>query len=343
MQTAVLEAPRRFGVVERPVPAAGDGQVLVRVAATAVCHTDLSIYTGGHPGVRYPVVLGHEAAGTVHAVGAGVSRTVPGQRVLINPIIACGSCDCCRRGLENLCRKAGLLGRELDGSLCGYLCLPERFVYPLPAHLPLEDATLIETLATVRHGQARAAIRAGESVAVVGQGAAGLLHTRLARLAGADPVIAISRSPWKLDMARALGAQRVVRASAQEAVDEVIRITRGSGVDVVVDAAGGAGVFKAALEMLRPGGRLLEFAVDAGAHPDLSMFPVYFKELAIVGSRALLPADLTAAIAMAAAGQVDFSGFITARFPLAETAAAFAEYERNPDSVLRIAIFGEGS
>ncbi|MFI5400427.1 MAG: zinc-binding dehydrogenase [SAR324 cluster bacterium] len=343
MQTAVLEAPRRFGVVERPVPAAGKGQVVVRVAATAVCHTDLSIYTGDHPGVHYPVVLGHEAAGTVQAVGAGVSRAVPGQRVLINPIIACGSCDSCLRGAENLCRTAGLLGRELDGSLCGYLCLPERFVYLLPARLSLEDATLIETLATVRHGQARAAIQAGESVAILGQGAAGLLHTRLARLAGADPVISISRSPWKLNLARGLGAHRVVQASAQEAVAEVNRITRGSGVDLVVDAAGGAGVFKAGLEMARPGGRLLAFAVDGAAHSDTSMFPVYFKELGIIGSRALLPADMTAAIELAAAGEVDLSGFITARFPLAETAAAFAEYERNPEGVLRIAICGEGS
>jgi 2-desacetyl-2-hydroxyethyl bacteriochlorophyllide A dehydrogenase len=342
MQTAVLEAPRRFGVVERPVPAVGKGQVLVRVAATAICHTDLTIYTGDHPGVHYPVVLGHEAAGMVDAVGAGVSRAVPGQRVLINPIIACGSCDSCLRGAENLCRTAGLLGRELDGSLCGYLCLPERFVYPLPAHLPLDDATLIETLATVRHGQARAAIQAGEAVAVLGQGAAGLLHTRLARLAGGDPVISISRSQWKLDMARGLGAHRLVKASAEDAVDEVNRITGGSGVDLVVDAAGGAAVFKAGLEMLRPGGRLLAFSVDGEAHPGFSMFPVYFKELSIIGSRALVPADLTAAIELAASGAVDLSGFITARFPLAETPAAFEEYERDPEHVLRIAIGCDG-
>src|SRR6058998_4126426 len=99
MRTAVLQAPRRFEVTERPTPRPGRGEVLVRVAATAVCHTDLAIYTGRHPGVRYPVVLGHEAAGVVDAVGAD-ARMAVGARVAINPIIACGFCDSCVRGDE---------------------------------------------------------------------------------------------------------------------------------------------------------------------------------------------------------------------------------------------------
>src|SRR5438034_6574469 len=109
-RAAVLEAPRRFEVAERPKPLPGPGEALVRVAATAVCHTDLAIYTGRHPGVRYPVVLGHEAAGVVDAVGAD-ARIAVGARVAINPIIACGSCGSCVRRDENLCRRAGLLGR----------------------------------------------------------------------------------------------------------------------------------------------------------------------------------------------------------------------------------------
>src|SRR5207247_8983239 len=116
MRTAVLQAPRRFEVTEQPTPRPGRGEAVVRVAGTAVCHTDLAIYTGRHPGVRYPVVLGHEAAGIVEAVGTD-SRIGVGTRVVINPIIACGACDCCTRGDETLCRRAGLLGRELDGSL----------------------------------------------------------------------------------------------------------------------------------------------------------------------------------------------------------------------------------
>src|SRR3989442_14833749 len=139
MRTAVLQAPRRFEVAERPTPRPGRGAALVRVAATAVCHTDLSIYTGQHPGVRYPVVLGHEATGVVEAVGPDV-RIPGGARGGINPIIACGACDCCLRGDENLCRRAGLLGRELDGSPAGQVGLPARDLPPPPPQLRLPAA-----------------------------------------------------------------------------------------------------------------------------------------------------------------------------------------------------------
>src|SRR5213594_603043 len=140
-RAAVLQAPHRFALVDRAVPVPGRGDVVVRVAATAVCHTDLAIYTGEHPGVLYPRVMGHEATGVVESVGADVRRLSAGQRVVIDPIIACGSCDCCRRGQGNLCRNAGLLGREMDGTLAQHLALPERYVHPLPPHLPLAPAT----------------------------------------------------------------------------------------------------------------------------------------------------------------------------------------------------------
>src|SRR5262249_48074447 len=147
-RTAVLKAPREFSVVERTRPAPSADEVVVRVAATAVCHTDLEIYTGRHPGVRYPVVMGHEATGTIDAIGAEVTRARPAQPVLINPVITCGHCDCCLRGTEYLCRNAGLFGREIEGSMSEYVALPARYVHVLPADMPLATATLIETLAT---------------------------------------------------------------------------------------------------------------------------------------------------------------------------------------------------
>jgi threonine dehydrogenase-like Zn-dependent dehydrogenase len=117
--------------------------------------------------------MGHEATGVVEATGSLVSGLKSGQHVLINPIIACGYCDSCLRGAENLCRNAGLFGREIDGSLGQLVSLASRFVYPLPRGLPLADATLIETLATVRHAQRRLALAEGESVVVLGQGTPG--------------------------------------------------------------------------------------------------------------------------------------------------------------------------
>ena len=337
-QTAVLQAPRRLELQARPRPVAGSGEVVVRVAATAVCGTDLEIYTGRHPGVSYPVVMGHEATGTLAEVGPDVAGLAPGQPVLINPIIACGECDLCSSGKENLCRNAGLFGREVEGSLSEFVCLKARYVHPLPAHLPLAEATLIETLATVRHSQNRVGIQAGEAVVVVGQGTTGLLHTRLAVLAGADPVIAVSRTQWKLEMAARMGAHHVVPAGAEAAVAEVVRLTGERGADVVVDTAGSPGILASGVEMLRPGGRYAAFAVSHQPVTGFSSFPLYFKEVSIIGSRALLPEDMAPSIELVASGQVDVAGFITTTYPLDATPAAFQEFERNPSGILRIVI-----
>jgi len=338
MRTALLREPRKFEIVERQRPVASAGEVVVRIAATAVCHTDLEIYTGGHPGVRYPVVMGHEATGTVESAGPGVSGLPPGQNVLINPVITCGRCDCCARGDEHLCRNAGLFGREIEGSMSQYVRLAAKYVYALPPHLPLADATLIETLATVRHAQQRAVLRAGESVVVLGQGTTGLLHTRLAVLAGAKPVIAVSRTKWKLDMATRMGAHHALDAAAEAAAGEVLRLTGGNGADLVIDTAGGAGTLRAGIDMLRPGGRFSSFSVSHETVTGFSTFPLYFKEVSIIGSRALTPADMNPSIELVASGRIDVSGFVTTRYPLDRAAAAFEEYERNPGRILRIVI-----
>lgn len=338
MRTAVLEAPRRFHLANRPVPVAAHGEVVVRTAATAVCHTDLAIYTGEHPGVKYPVVMGHESTGIVHATGPGVTHVRTGDPVIINPIISCGHCDQCLRSAHHLCRNAGLFGREVEGSMSEYVSLPARYVYALPARLPLADATLIETLATVRHAQDRVGLKAGESVVVLGQGTTGLLHTRLAVLAGAHPVIAVSRTRWKLDMAIRMGAHHALDIAAERAVDEVLRLTDGAGADVVIDTAGGDATLKAALDMLRPGGRISPYAVSHECCKSFTTFPLYYKEASIIGSRALTNADMAPAIEMVASGKIDVAGFVSATYPLARAAEAFEEYERNPGKVLRIVI-----
>ena len=336
-RTMVLTEPRKFQLVDRPLPVAAEGEALVKIAATAVCHTDLDIYTGGPKNLRYPIVLGHESTGTI-ASATEVPGLAQGQAVLINPVITCGHCDCCLRGHEHLCRNAGLFGREIEGSLSQYVRIQHRYLYPLPAAMRLDDATLIETLATVRHAQVRAGLQRGESVVVFGQGATGLLHTQLAALTGCKPVIAVSRSRWKLDRAIAMGAHDAVVADVEESTAEVLRLTGGIGTDVVIDTAGGAATLKAGIDMLRPGGRFCSFSLSHEPVRGLSAFPLYYKEVSIIGSRALTAEDIRAAIDLVASGRIDVRGFVSATYPLAEAPQAFKAYEDDPSKYLRIVI-----
>jgi 2-desacetyl-2-hydroxyethyl bacteriochlorophyllide A dehydrogenase len=334
----VLEAPRRLTVVQRPAEPLGRGQVRVRIAATAVCHTDLEIYTGRHPGVRYPVIMGHESAGIVEETAPDVTRVRPGHRVVVNPIAECGTCDCCARGQGYLCRRAGLMGRELPGSLAEHMVVAETHLQPFPDTLSPSVATLIETLATVRHAQERARVGPGESVVVLGQGTTGLMHTQLARRSGALPVIAVSRSARKLALARRMKADHVLDAGRQDVVAAVLDITAGQGADLVIDAAGAPELMRPATDMLRPGGRLLVYGIDNRPVPNFTMFPMYMKELTLIGSRALTAGDLEAATQLVAGGAIDVDGFISGSYPLEAAASAFAEYERAPESILRLVI-----
>jgi 2-desacetyl-2-hydroxyethyl bacteriochlorophyllide A dehydrogenase len=226
----------------------------------------------------------------------------------------------------------------MDGSLAECLVLPERYLHPLPEHLALEAATLIETLATVQHAQRRARIAAGDAVVVLGQGATGLLHTQLAKLTGAAPVIATSRSAWKRDLARRMRADATIDPAAGEVVAEVLALTAGRGADVVIDTAGDPTLVGQAMAMLRPGGTLLLYAISHAPVPDFTTFTMYAKELTLVGSRALVPADFDPAIRLVADGAIDLDGFISGSYTLRQAAAAFGEYERDPDRVLRLLI-----
>jgi threonine dehydrogenase-like Zn-dependent dehydrogenase len=157
-------------------------------------------------------------------------------------------------------------------------------------------------------------------------------------LSGANPVIAVSRTRWKLEMAERMGAHHALDTGAEQAVSEVLRLTNGAGADVVIDTAGGAATLKAGMDMLRPGGRLSPYAVSHECCSEFTTFPLYFKEMSIIGSRALTHADMQPSIDLVASGKIDVSDFVSARFPLEHAPEAFEEYEANPGRVLRIVI-----
>jgi L-iditol 2-dehydrogenase len=269
----VLEAPGQLAPDNIACPAARPGEVLVRVTHSGICGTDWKIYSGAIP-VRYPLVMGHELAGEV--VSSAVGARVPGDRVVIDPVLYCGHCFYCRKGQTNLCPHSGLIGRDSDGGFAEYAAVPAAHAFPLPDSIPNRIAPLVQVATTCLHAQRLAPLFAGESVVVIGLGVSGQLHVQLAKARGAGVVIGISRSPFKNEMARALGADVTIQAG-ERAVSQVREATEGRGADLVIECTGVIEGMAEAIRMARIGGQLLLFGITSAREGALPFYDLYFK------------------------------------------------------------------
>jgi L-iditol 2-dehydrogenase len=246
-------------------PVAGPGEVLIKVAACAVCGTDLRILSGGKTrGVVPPRVLGHEIAGTVVAMGEGAEALTPvkvGQRVTAAPGIPCLSCRFCNTGAENLCKRRTALGYRYDGGFAEYMVVPaigvtHGILFPIPDRLSDVEAALAEPLACVMNGQRKSQVELGDVAVVIGAGPIGLMHLQLARLSGAHKVIVSEPSAQRRALAGELGASRTVDPTTESLAEIVLAETDGDGADVVVAAIGVAQIVNDLLKLARPGGRV---------------------------------------------------------------------------------------
>ncbi|MEE9274275.1 MAG: zinc-binding dehydrogenase [bacterium] len=322
MKAALLEAPRKMNVGPQTDPELPAGHVLVRVAASAICGTDVSIWAGKMPS-RMPLIPGHECTGVVEETGAGVSLLKRGDRVVLNPTTSCGACFYCVRGQTNLCLKGGLRGREVPGTFAEYVAVRETEAYVLPGNVDFGAATNFVGLYTVVYAQRKAPYIPGGRVAILGQGSSGLLHTQLAKVSGASRVIAVTRSPWKLEMAKKMGADDLVPAGEGDPVAAVRDLTGGLGADLVIETAGAAQTIRQAYEMVRPGGAILQFGIGPAEVDGVPAQTFYFKDITVIGSRAGLSEDFDRALRLVASGQIDLAPFVTHRFPLDEIQRGF--------------------
>lgn len=325
MRAALFHGPDRpLSVDDVATPEPGSGEILVEVAACGVCHTDLHYLDHGTPTFKEPpVILGHEVSGTVVGAGEGARRFEPGDRVLLPPLLSCGSCPACRSGRGNICHRGLMLGNSIDGGYAEYVALPEKDVAHLPEPIPLvEGAIISDALTTPYHAVVnRGKIRAGDRVTVFGCGGIGLNVVQVAVALGAR-VVAVDVDPGKLEWARRLGAEAVVDASAEERPGAASRELTGRGADVAFEAVGKAASQEEALASLRTGGRL----VLVGYSPEamaLNAGRVMFRELEIVGSLGCRPVDFPRAIDLARTGRVEVRELVTHRFPLEEIGDAF--------------------
>jgi 2-desacetyl-2-hydroxyethyl bacteriochlorophyllide A dehydrogenase len=320
MKAMVLSAPNELAVGEVARPAISDGQVLVRVTYSGICGTDYKIYSGTIP-VRYPRIMGHEMIGEV--VEAGESATVrPGDRVIVDPELYCGSCFHCRVGQTHLCPKGMLLGRDANGGFAEYVTAPASHVFPLPESIDNQTAPLIQVLTTCLHAQRQINIFPGETVAVLGLGVTGQLHVQLAKARGAT-VIGITRSAEKRELALKLGAD-LAFPGGPEAIRQVREATEGRGADVVIESTGMLPVLADGIHMARSGGRLLLFGIITAKQGELPFYDLYFKELALINARVAKSEDYPNSIALVQRGMVRLEPLVSHVMPLGELKAAIS-------------------
>jgi 6-hydroxycyclohex-1-ene-1-carbonyl-CoA dehydrogenase len=307
-----------------PVPTPKADEILVKVAACGVCHTDLHYIEHGVPTFKKPpVVLGHEASGTVEDIGADVANVKEGQRVLIPAVLTCGKCMACRWGRENICSDMRMLGNHLDGAYAEYIVVPSKDVLDLPESIPLEEATIIaDAVSTPYHAvKNRAQVRPGDTVVVFGCGGVGINAVQLAAAAGGY-VIAVDINERKLNWAREFGAAQTINANEVERVSKAIKKMTGGGADIAMEVIGNPHTIVEAFECVRVGGRL---CVVGYTHEAISIVAgkIMFKELEIVGSLGCRPADYVPLIRLVEQGKIDVKRQVTHRFALDEIDKAF--------------------
>ncbi|HEX3176123.1 MAG TPA: alcohol dehydrogenase catalytic domain-containing protein [Methylomirabilota bacterium] len=328
MKAAILRAPRALDISTVTPPRPGPDDAVVRVGMAGLCGTDYRIWSGDRA-VAYPRVMGHEFVGHVEAVGEAVTRVRVGDRVAVEPNYSCGACALCREGNRNLCLSRTAIGIDVDGCFAELVRVPARCCWPAPPSVGDADLVLTEPLAVVVRAVARSAARAGETAAVVGLGSLGLLALQVLRARGAR-VLAIARSARRFALARELGAE-AMHAVGDGSLERAAQALSGrEGVDCVVETAGTPEAVNHALELVRPGGRVVLTGLPHAATP-VTFFSVVRREVTITGSM-IYQDEFAEAMRLVAEGAVLTAPLITGRFPLDDLAGAFAAHRR-PESI----------
>ena len=307
----------RLAIEQMPTPALRDGDVLLRVAACGLCHTDLHYLDHGVPTFQKPpIILGHEAAGTVEQIGPAVSGVAVGDRMLAPSIWACGRCRYCRAGRENLCVDLVMPGNHMHGGFAEFLAVPAKELVRLPADLPLERACVIaDAVSTPYHAvKQRAQVRVGDTVAVVGCGGVGLNVVQCAALAGAT-VIAVDLNDARLALAARMGARHTINPAATDRVDKEVRKLSDGGVDVAFEVVGKPHTIDLAFNLLRKGGRLVVIGFSHEPVP-INTAKLMFYELELAGSLGCGGGLYPEIVALVAAGRIDLEPIVSGTFPL---------------------------
>jgi L-iditol 2-dehydrogenase len=340
MKALLLSKYRSLEIAEVPTPGVGAGEVLIRVGACGICGSDVHGYDGSSGRRIPPIVMGHEAAGRIAAVGAGVTGLAEGDRVTLDSTIYCGACGYCRRDEVNLCDHRQVLGVSCGdysraGAFAEFVVVPARVVYRLPESISFAEAAMLEAVAVAIHAVSLAEISAESAALVVGAGTIGVLILQALRAAGCRRVSVSDVDATRLKMAKELGATDVLSAN-EDTVAHILQRTGGVGVDVAMEAVGRNETANAAIASVRKGGTVV---LVGNISPDvtLPLQKVVTRQIRLQGSCASA-GEYPQAIALMASGAIRVKPLITAIAPLADGPQWFERLYAGEPNLLKVVL-----
>lgn len=326
MKALVLTAPSTLELQDFPQPTPADDEVLVRIRACGICGSDIHGWDGSSGRRNPPLIMGHEAAGEIAAVGRSVQRFKPGDRVTFDSTVYCGECDDCRAGRINLCAHRRVLGvspadYKQHGAFAEFLAVPARIVHPLPPSLPFEHAAMIEPVSIAVHAVGRLASHRPDVAVVVGAGMIGLLVVQALRWAGAKTIVALDLEPSRLELARSLGATHTFNSRTDDVPAAIARLTAGHGADATFEVVGLAPTVQLALQLVRRGGDVV-LVGNLAPQIDFPLQSVVTRELTLHGTCGSA-GEYPLCIDLIERRAIEVAPLIAARAPLEEGAAWF--------------------
>ncbi len=323
MKAAFFLGPGKIEVREVDRPQVAEGEVLIRVAACAICGTDVRIFQHGHTHVVPPQITGHEIAGEIVEVGKGVTGYQVGDKVAVITVISCGRCSYCRRGWQNLCPEQKYIGYDYPGGFAEYMKMPKVGVdrgnlLVLPPDIDLLEASLIEPLSCVINGQSYLRVGLGETVLIIGAGPIGCMHVAMAKNQGAGKIFLADLSGERLQLAQRAGADVYIHSAKEDLKSRIRELTGNLGVDVVIVAASSGTAQEQALELVAPRGRISLFGGLPKDKPTILFNSniVHYKEVGVFGVFASHASQYEEAAKLIHARRVDAKSLITHVLPL---------------------------
>jgi 2-desacetyl-2-hydroxyethyl bacteriochlorophyllide A dehydrogenase len=327
---AIISEPGKIKFEDRILVEPAPDEVVIKVKAAAICGSDLHLFRGRHPSVQLPTAVGHEIAGDVYALGKDVQKLAAGDRVTVEPVIACGKCEFCLRGQYHLCAKISFQYRKGQGGFAAYFTVHEDRAHKLPENVSYAEGALVEPLSVALHAVKKSGMRLGQSGAIFGAGAIGLLVLMLARQASGSRIFISDVRPYRLNKATELGAWRAIDSRNEDAVQIILEETQQMGVDHAFEAVGLESTLVQSLNVVKKGGvvTLLGIFEDSLAKVPANLF--IQREITLSGSQGY-NWDFQDSLKLLEKGSIDLKPLITHRMPLERLMEGF-EILMDPDS-----------